>query len=664
LWAQAVGSPTNDLDKVSVDELFGLQVTSVGRKAEALSKAPAAVFVLTSDDIRRSGATSIPEALRDVPGLTVLQVDGRRWVVSARGSAQMFSDKMLVMIDGRSLYNPLFSGVFWETIDVPMEDIERIEVVRGPGAVMWGPNAVNGVINIITKKAQSTRGGLVTAEGGNEGFGGTVRGGFAPNDNVAFRVWGKGSYVNPADGLPGIFQLSDTMQYHDPSIRNLDTDSARGGFRVDGKIGNHDSWMAEGDVYTTNLQDQSVFARLAPNPLQRLQGQTDYTGGSFQAQWTHTKSESDETVVRFSTDRDQITYPYVGGTQSNTTFDVQKRTTLGENNEIYYGGGFQQYQDNIRQGGYYVTFAPSSSVFRSGNVVARDEWHVIPNRLMVSTGIRLDYSSYGRLEYQPSFRLLYTPSQKQSFWAAASRAVRNPTRFDHDVNVDAGTFNLGLGLPLKSEIIGNPKLLSEVERSLEAGYRLQAGQRWSVDASLFFSKYDRLRLLEGPLVPELAWSGQQPTLNMPMKFTNAGRGQNYGGEIWAYIQVTPKWRLTPEYSYLNEKRWMPTATNSNFAWDGAVGAIGHQGLVRSQYDLTKNLKFDVTVRARSRDTGFDLPGALLVDARLGWRPSRTSELSISVENLTDRRILESLPEGPMVAVPIHRGFTLKWTQTF
>src|SRR5215469_7529436 len=241
LWAQAVGSPTNDLDKVSVDELFGIQVTSVGRKAEQLSKAPAAVFVLTSEDIRRSGAASIPEVLRNVPGLTVLQVDGRRWVVSARGSARLYSDKMLVMIDGRSLYNPIYSGVFWENIDVPMEDIERIEVVRGSGAVMWGPNAVNGVINIITKKAQATQGGLLTVQGGDdEGFGGTVREGFAPNDHVAFRVWGKGSYGNPAEGLPGTFRLMDTMGYLDPSIRNLDTNMARAGFRVDGKIGSHD----------------------------------------------------------------------------------------------------------------------------------------------------------------------------------------------------------------------------------------------------------------------------------------------------------------------------------------------------------------------------------------------------------------------------------------
>src|SRR5580704_8007069 len=189
--AQQVGAPTADLDKVSVDELFSVQVTSVGRKAQERSKAAAAIFVLTAEDIRRSGATCIPEALQWVPGLTVLHLDGRSWVVSARGGARLYADKILVMIDGRSLYTPLFSGVIWDAIDVPMSDIEQIEVVRGPGAVMWGPNAVNGMINVITKKAQQTKGGQVTASAGNETRSLETRWGAAPSDKIAYRVWGK-----------------------------------------------------------------------------------------------------------------------------------------------------------------------------------------------------------------------------------------------------------------------------------------------------------------------------------------------------------------------------------------------------------------------------------------------------------------------------------------
>src|ERR1022692_639795 len=190
-FAQRVGAPTDDLDKLSVDELFTLQVTSVGRKAQELSKAPAAVFVLTAEDIRRSGATSIPEALQWVPGLTVSRLDGRSWSVSARGGSRLFANQILVMIDGRSLYMPLFSGVIWDTIDVPLENIEQIEVVRGPGAVMWGPNAVNGVINIITKSSRTTKGGQVSAAGGNQSDDVEARWGAAPTDRISWRAWGK-----------------------------------------------------------------------------------------------------------------------------------------------------------------------------------------------------------------------------------------------------------------------------------------------------------------------------------------------------------------------------------------------------------------------------------------------------------------------------------------
>src|ERR1017187_4099374 len=232
--AQRVGTPTDDLTKVGVDELFSVQVTSVGRKAQQLSKSPAAVFVLTAEDIRRSGATSIPEALQWVPGMTVLSLDGRSWDVSIRGSARLYANKILVMIDGRSLYTPLFSGVIWDSIDVPMGDIEQIEVVRGPGAVMWGPNAVNGVINVITKKAQQTKGGQVTASTGNENRGAVEsRWGAAPNDKIAFRVWGKLDYRTPAYDSRGLYSFG-TYSYLDPSIRNLDTASGRMGFRVEG----------------------------------------------------------------------------------------------------------------------------------------------------------------------------------------------------------------------------------------------------------------------------------------------------------------------------------------------------------------------------------------------------------------------------------------------
>ena len=258
--AQRVGVPTDDLNNLSVDDLFQLEVTSVDRKAQQLSKAPASIYVLTAEDIRRSGASSIPEALQWVPGLTVLHVAGGMWSVSARGDARLYSDKMLVMIDGRSLYTPLFSGVLWDLVDVPLDNIERIEIVRGPGAVMWGLNAVNGVINIITKKAQQNKGATIDVASGND-VRGSVFGRWSdtPTDHLAYQLWVKMDDENPAYSSPGYYRLDDFVTVQSQPIDNLRGQSARIGFRVDDQISDRDQLMIQGDAYRLGRHDELGF---------------------------------------------------------------------------------------------------------------------------------------------------------------------------------------------------------------------------------------------------------------------------------------------------------------------------------------------------------------------------------------------------------------------
>ena len=664
-FAQRVGAPTDDLDKLSVEELFQVQVTSVGRKAQQLSKAPAAVFVLTAEDIRRSGATTIPEALEYVPGMTVLAIDGRSWVVSARGSARLYADKILVMIDGRSLYNPLFSGIIWDSIDVPLSDVERIEIVRGPGAVMWGPNAVNGVINIITKSTKATTGGSASAGAGNAERVNEIRWGGSAGERMSYRIWGKGAYDTPAYGSPGYYYLFPKgFTYRDPSIGNLDFAATRFGFRIDGQSGKKDSWMVQGDGYKNNRQDPSAEAVLLPSVVNRFQGHTDYEGGFIQARWTHTTSEDRESALQFSYDQNHTDYPFIFGQIHNATLDFQQRGRLGGGNEIYWGGGYQQYWDSIR-GRYFAEFQPPESTYRVGNVVVRDEWQMVPQRLMASAGVRLDYNSYRQLEYQPSFRLLYTPDPRQSVWFALSRAVRAPSRFDRDIQTDEGAMETPLGIPLKLRVSGWPEIRSEVERSLELGYRRQSGQSWSVDVSSFWSYYDRLRALAGPLEPSLSLTpGATPFLLMQMSSTNEGKGRSYGGEVWGSWQVRPGWRLTPSYSYLNETRWLPPSNSVLYAWDGYPASFNHQGFVRSQHELSRSLQLDVVARGRSHDRTWDLPGTMLFDARLGWRPTRSGELSLSARNLANRMVLDCYSEGLLPAIPLRRTFLVKWTQRF
>jgi iron complex outermembrane receptor protein len=659
--AQHVGAPTDDLTKIGVDELFSVQVTSVGRKAQQISKSAASVFVLTAEDIRRSGATSIPDALRWVPGVTVLSVDDRSWVVSIRGSSRMYADKILVMIDGRSLYTPLFSGVIWDAIDVPMGDIEQIEVVRGPSAVMWGPNAVNGVINVITKKAQQTKGAQISASTGNENKAGVEsRWGAAPNDHLAYRVWGKLDYRTPAYGSPGEYNFA-VFSFRDPSIRDLDTATGRMGFRVDGQVGEKDQWMVQGDIFDTDRQDPVAYPTIQPN-VDRMQAETKYAGGYLQAHWTHTSAGGSESEVQLSYDRNHIGYPYLTAGTQNLTFDFQKRSKTGERNEIYWGAGFQQYWDDTSST-RFTGLNPSDTVFRSGDLVLRDEWQAVPELVTLSAGIRLDYNSYGRVEYQPSVRLLFTPKSNQSAWLAFSRAVRTPNRVDRDVIFDLGT-DVSQGIPAPIVNHGSTSMQSEIARSAEAGYRIQSGQRWSIDTSLFCSWYDRLRSVDRG-APQLVITDTGAFLRIPIQMGNSGAGFSYGGETSATIQLRRGWRLIPSYSYNKDNRWLPASTPvTGYAWDYIPADMRHQGTLRSQYDLTRTWQLDVGIRARSRDNTYALPGVLLVDTHLNWRPTRGTQIGFSLRNLTNRQVFETVAEGATPAIPTRRTFLVQWTQRF
>ena len=660
LQAQRVGAPTDDLTNLSIDDLFQLQVTSVGKKAQELSSAPAAVFVLTSDDIRRSGATSIPEALQWVPGLTVLSIDGRSWAISARGSASLYADKMLVLVDGRSLYTPLFAGVMWDALDVPLENIDRIEVMRGPGTVMWGPNAVNGVINIITKSARQTTGGEVTASTGNDLHGEIFgRWSIAPNDKFAMEIWTKIDDRNPAFGSPGAYSFDSGVIVHDPRrIEDLTTESARIGFRIDADPSKRDHLSFQGDLYKIGERDDLAYPVLLPLLIETDTGHIGYTGGFIQASWTRSASADKEATLQFTMDRSNITYPFIDGTVNNMTVDYQRRQSTGERNEIFWGGGYQQYWDDT-EAHQYVGFNPTDAVYRVGDVVARDEFQLIPNRLVASAGMRVDYSSYTHFEFQPSIRLSYTPNRRETAWVAFSRAQRIPSRFEHDMDAQLGQLLLN-GYPINISEAGNPGFRSESERSLEAGYRRQSGQVWSFDASVFWSQYGSLRTLMFPAQPTVTFANGVPVLSVTLNEVNGGTGRSYGGETSATWQVMPKWRLLPSYSYLDEARWLP----QGMVWDFLDSGSRHQALLRSQHDLTRKLQLDLMARARSRIIAFDLPGAVLFDARIGWRLTRQSELSLSVTDLTDRETFETYSQTPFVAIPSRRTYVFRWRQSF
>jgi iron complex outermembrane receptor protein len=358
-----------------------------------------------------------------------------------------------------------------------------------------------------------------------------------------------------------------------------------------------------------------------------------------------------------------MNYPWLDADLHNLTLDFQKRTQTGETNEIYWGAGYQQYWDDTVST-RFTGFNPSSAVFRSGDVVLRDEWQVLSERLLLSAGVRLDYISYHDLEYQPSLRLLYTPKASQSAWVAVSRAVRTPNRADRDIVFDPGSETV-FGLPVAMTNLGTKSMRSEVARTAEGGYRFQSGQRWSVDTSVFLSQYRRLRSVDYSLPPELIFSESGVSAWIPMRMANSGAGRSYGGDASATIQLRPGWRLIPSYSYLNDDRWLP-APSANYAtlWEQITADIRHQGAVRLQCDVARNLQLDLMARARSRDRAHQLPGVLLADVRFSWHPVRSTEFAFTAHNLTDRRVFETVSEGTTPAIPIRRIFLVQWTQRF
>jgi iron complex outermembrane receptor protein len=311
-----------------------------------------------------------------------------------------------------------------------------------------------------------------------------------------------------------------------------------------------------------------------------------------------------------------------------------------------------------------VAFDPAQSLYRSGYAVIRDEWQVLPGRFLISAGMRADYNSYRQLEFQPSLRLLYTPNARQSGWIAVSRAVRSPNRLDRDLEYDAG-YEMAQGLPIHLRSSGNKAQLAETARSAEAGYRFQSGQRWSLDASAFYTQLEGLRGLAIPTMPEFSFAGGILAASLPMTTGNFGHGHSYGGEAWGTWQVRRGWRLVPAYSYVRDCLLLPPASATRtYTFDLIPLDLRHQASLRSQVDLTRRWQMDVMARARSREVNWGLPGAFLVDVRVGWRPSRNMEWNFCLNNVTDRRVVEASSEAATPAIPMRRLFMVKWTQRF
>lgn len=596
--AHAVPESSNleiDIVRTDIEDLLNMTVTTASKVPEKLQQTAAPVFVLSSEDIRRSGATSVPEVLRLVPGVQVARVDANKWAVSIRGFNARATNKLLVMIDGRTIYDPFFSGVLWETRDLPLENIERIEVIRGPGGSTWGANAVNGVINIITKRAQDTQGGLIVAGGGSEerGFS-TVRYGGKISDTTAYRIHSR--YLNRDQGyLP---EGSEDDAYFGHS-----------GFRVDSDVDSDTTFMMSG-VYTRGDHDGPTAS-------------TDFAdhSGNLQAAWEQKVSERSTFSIQSFYDRTDIDTALFGEKRNTFEIDAQHHFAPADYYDFVYGATYRYTSDDIR-GSEFIEFVPKEQTDHLGGFFFENRLRPRED-LNIEFGAKFEYNERSHFDVQPSVGTSWTVSERNVLWASVGRAVRTPSRLEEDLEISIP----GVG----AAFIGNRGLEAETLIAYDAGYRTSLAESVLLDFAVFYNVYDDLVTIEN------------------LTTGNGGEGNTYGGEASSTWQPSEQWQLQTAYTYLR----MDLELDDNSIADPASienserNNPQHQLSVRSSYDLTNRWELDAGVRYV--DTlNVDVPSYFVADVRVAWDATDDLELSVVGQNLFDKRHFEQSESSSQV----------------
>jgi iron complex outermembrane recepter protein len=635
----------SDLASLSLSELMNVEVTSVSKRQQQQSRAPAAIFVITQDDIHRSTATSIPELLRIVPGLEVARIDANKWAITSRGFTGRFANKMLVLVDGRSVYTPLFSGVLWDTIDTTLEDIQRIEVIRGPGATMWGANAVNGVINIITKPATETQGALLTVGGGNadRGFTGMRYGGKIGTTG-ALRAYGK--YSNRAAFTTRLGQDAQDGWNH-----------ARGGFRADWQTAGPDTFLVEGDVFRSAAAggvylDGGTTPAAAP-----VEGATS-RGANVLGRWRRQHNGHAETTLQAYFDATDYNIYSVGERRNTLDFDLQHVFSPLGRHQLMAGTGYRFTSDHLRVNPR-VDFSPLQ---RSDSLVSgflQDEIGFAGNRIVLTIGSKFEHNSYTGAEIQPGVRLEWAISPRHTLWTAISRAVRTPSRRDVDLlRFDLGTMTMS-GMQIAVSIHGNREFRSEDMLSREAGYRVEIGKRAWLDLAGFYNTYKDLAGFDLG-TPALVMR-PYPHLAATMGLVNNNAVVTRGGEAAVTFSATEWWKLAGAYSILSE----------HLERKGVGFVEGsdprHQMSVRSSLNLPAGLSWDVALYHVAQVTSLNalshtpLPSYTRLDSHVARRLPRGLELAFSLENIQGGHHIEQDPEAFGWGSQIGRTASLKIT---
>jgi iron complex outermembrane receptor protein len=585
----------DSLKKLSIEQLMNLEVTSVSKRPERLSQAASAIQVITQEDLRRSGASSLPEALRLAANLHVAQVDSRQWAISARGFTSTTANKLLVLIDGRTVYTPLYSGVFWDVQELPLTDLDRIEVISGPGSTLWGANAVNGVINIITKDAVDTQGLVLSAGGGTEqrGFG-TVRYGGALGSGVRYRIYGRG-FGRDATAFPNGQDAGD------------DWHLGQGGFRVDWNASSASRVSLQGDLYDGRIGQLTA-------------GDIVVSGGNVMAKWLHAVSERSSLAAHLYYDRTHRDIPGTFGEDLDIyDVDLHHRTRLGTRHEVVWGVGYRLINDHVTNSAS-LAFLPAHVVRQWFTGFFQDEIALVPDRLHLTLGAKIEHNDYTGFEIQPGGRVSWGLGPSGTLWAAVSRALRTPSRIDREFFFPAAPPYV---------LAGGPDFRSEEALAYELGYRHHRGAL-ALSLATFYTRYHGLRSLEQTNPPQPA----------PRVIGNGQDGESFGAEATAEYWVSSRWRLYAAFTDLRVHIWPNPGSTDTSRGASESQTPDRQFFLHSSVDLPRHLRLDAGFRAIAGIANQQVPAYAELNAKLTWQPAPKLDLSLAGRNLLHRRHVE------------------------
>jgi iron complex outermembrane receptor protein len=609
-----------DFFDMSIEDLMEVPVTLSSKKEEKLFDTPAAVYVITSEDIRRSGAISIPEALRMVPGLQVSRINSNSWAITSRGFQDQFANKLLVLVDGRSVYSSNYSGVYWDVQDLVLEDIERIEVVRGPGGTLWGANAVNGIINIITKEAKDTQGTLLSGGVGDEERGiGIARYGGRLDENTYYRVYSK--YFDRGDSL-------------DDSGDDLGDgwDMLRGGFRIDQYKADIDHLTLQGDLY---VGDVGMTGTEPSSSFTVLDSTTRVSGGNLLGRWSRIFSDTSDMEFQIYYDRFERMNSTLQQTNDTLDLDFHHHFVMSGRQQMTWGLGYR-YNNNLFDSQREERRTPKRRQTNIYSAFVQDKVTLIEDGLYLTLGSKFERNSYTHWEYQPSGRLLWTPNEKNTVWAGISKAVRTPSRREIDMDFDTGIEGV-FPSAVRVTIDGNRDFESEDLLSYELGYRVRPAKNFFLDVTGFYNIFDNLLTHEASASFQMVPS---PHVLIEQVFNNKMDGEVYGVEVSANWNVADNWKLAGGYTFL-QMQLHPDASSTSMGdfFDEALEDYSpHNQLhLRSYLDLPHDLEFDTAVYYVDSLYGMSVPSYIRCDTRLGWHISKNMELSAGVQNLFDDR---------------------------